>query len=70
MPQTLQPLGFTSGQIALRLSRPLHIVDYVIRSRNIEPVGRVGRLRVFLPEAVTRIESEIRRIERDREPAL
>jgi hypothetical protein len=64
--QAIEPMP-TVGIIAQRLGRPTHQVEYVIRTRHIEPIGRAGIARVFSDEAVERIGSEIRRIEAARE---
>jgi hypothetical protein len=42
-----------------RLGQPVHRVEYVIRSRKIQPAGRAGSLRVLSEEQVTLLESEI-----------
>ena len=57
---------FTVGVIAERLRQPLHKVEYVIRARQIKPLGRAGNARVFSLAAVERISSELERIERER----
>ena len=56
----------TIGEIARRFDVPAHRIEYVVDSRGIEPVGVAGHVRVFDEPAVTRIASELRRIERDR----
>jgi DNA-binding transcriptional MerR regulator len=43
--------ALTIGEIARRLGWPNHVVDYLIRSRQIEPAFRAGNLRVF-PETI------------------
>jgi DNA-binding transcriptional MerR regulator len=57
----------TIGEVAARLSVPLHRVDYVVRTRGIQP-ARVGPYRVFSDQAVARIKAELERI--DQRPAL
>jgi hypothetical protein len=57
----------TVGVIAERLGQPVHRIEYVIRSRNIEPVGRAGNARVFSEADVEHIASELERIASDRE---
>jgi hypothetical protein len=37
----------TVGEIARRLSQPVHRIEYVLRTRAIEPTGRAGGCRVF-----------------------
>ena len=58
---------FSVGAIAQRFCVPLHRVLYVIRSRNIRPVGTAGNARVFDEAAVSWIASELRRIDKDRQ---
>ena len=57
----------TVGEIARRLSQPLHRIEYVIRARDIQAVGRAGNCRVFDDNAVERIAQELRRIDAERE---
>ena len=61
-PETL----LTVGGIARRLGQEVHRIEYVIRSRNIRPVGWAGHARVFRDADLDRIASEIRRIAEDR----
>lgn len=56
----------TVGEIARRSRAPIHRVEYVIRSRRIQPAGRAGNCRVFSEAAVDRIASELRRIDAER----
>ena len=60
-----QPLP-TVGEIARRCDVPLHKVEYVIRSRQIEPVSVAGNSRVFSETQVDRIASELHRISQER----
>ena len=53
----------TVGEIARRLSQPLHRIEYIIRSRNIQPTGIAGNSRVFTDADVERIAGELRRID-------
>jgi len=53
----------TVGEIARRLSVPVHRIVYVLRSRDIPPAGRAGNARVFRDTDVAVIEAEIRRID-------
>ena len=64
---TAVPLVPTVGQIARRLKEPLHRIEYVIRTRDIQPVSRAGNVRVFSDADVTYIASELRRIDSERE---
>lgn len=57
----------TVGEIARRYGVPIHRVEYVIRTRCIEPAGIAGNARIYSDSDVERIASELKRIERDRE---
>ena len=62
-----QPESLLSvGEIARRLGQEVHRIEYVIRSRNIRPVGWAGHARVFRDADLDRIGSELRRIAEDR----
>lgn len=56
----------TVGEIARRLSEPVHRIEYVIRSRGIQPSGLAGVARVFTDSDVERIASELRRIDAEK----
>lgn len=56
----------TVGEIARRLNRPIHRVEYVIKSRDIKPAATAGNARVFSEADVAHIESELARIDRDK----
>ena len=58
----------TVGEIARRLGEALHRIEYVIRSRNIQPAGRAGHVRIFAESDVTFIADELRRIDARHEP--
>lgn len=49
----------TVGEIAARTGLPIHRVQYLIKSRRIEPSGRAGVLRVFDENAFHEIEREV-----------
>ena len=53
--------ALTIGEIARRLGWPIHRVDYLIRSRGIEPELRAGNLRVFPETIIDRLRSERRK---------
>ena len=61
------PPLLTVGVIADRLGVPVHRVVYVVESRHISPAGRAGNANVFSEADAAHIESELRRIERDRQ---
>lgn len=52
----------TVGELARRLGRPVHAIEYLIRSRGIKPCGRAGNARVFSQADLQFIEGELRRI--------
>jgi hypothetical protein len=52
----------TTGKIADKFDVPFRMVEYVIRSRRIAPVGRAGIARVFDDKAVEAIGAAIRDI--------
>ena len=54
---------FTVGAIAGRLNKPVHVIEHLLRTRNIPPAGRAGRYRVFNEDAVGRIAQELRAID-------
>lgn len=56
----------TVGEIARRLGKPLHRVEYVIRTRNVRPAGWAGHARVFHDADLMWIASELARIDQER----
>ena len=56
----------TVGVIAQRLGASVHQVEYVIRTRDIQPSGVAGNARVFAETDVDRIASELRQIAEER----
>ena len=56
------PILLTIGEIARRLSKPVHRIEYVIRARAIRPSGWAGNARVFPEDAVEIVDAELRRI--------
>lgn len=59
----------TVGEIARRLGESLHRIEYVIRSRNIQPVSRAGNVRIFTESDVVLIGDELREIDARHEQA-
>jgi len=59
----------TVGEIARRLGESLHRIEYVIRSRNIQPAGRAGHVRIFDELDVAQIADELRLIDARQEQA-
>lgn len=60
------PLLLTVGEIARRSQTKVHRVEYIIRSRNIQPIGWAGHARVFSSASLSHIESELRRMDTER----
>ena len=59
--------ALTIGEISRRLKISPFRINYVIRSRGIQPVMRAGIARVFSESDLAFIASELRRIDADRE---
>ena len=57
MKPTLQVL--TVGRIAQITGEPVHRIDYIVRTRNIQPRARAGRLRVFDSAGLAAIKREL-----------
>jgi hypothetical protein len=49
----------TVGEIARRLNEPVHRVEYVLRTRDIQPAGVAGNARVYTDDDVKRIAAEL-----------
>lgn len=49
----------TTGQIAKRYSAPRYRIEYIIESRGIEPVRRIGIVRMFGRDAQRRIKDAL-----------
>ena len=62
------PLLLTVSEIARRLETKVHRIEYIIRSRHIQPIGWAGHARVFAEVSLDHIESELRRMDADRKP--
>ena len=56
----------TVGEIARRSQTKVHRVEYIIRSRNIQPIGWAGHARVFSDASLDHITSELRRMDAER----
>jgi len=54
---------WTLSQIASCLGQPHYRIDFILRSRKIEPVGMIGNTRVFHPDVLDRVERELELIE-------
>jgi hypothetical protein len=66
MAMTEPEMLLTVGEIARRLGREVHRVEYVIRSRRLRPVGWAGHARVFSDADLQYIAAELERIAGDR----
>jgi hypothetical protein len=66
----LAPLFPTVGEISRRIGYPVHRVEYVIRTRDVKPIGRAGTARIFSDSDVQYIASELRRIDAERGATL
>lgn len=66
----LLPVAPTVGEIARRFDVPIHRVEYVIRSRAIQPTLRAGNIRVFSEAAADRIGAELLQIRGKRDADL
>ena len=53
--------GLTSGEIAERCGVKLHRVEYLLKSRKIQPIRRFANIRVFSPETANYVASELAR---------
>jgi hypothetical protein len=61
---TSPPKLITPGVIADRLRAPLHRVQHILRSRDhIQPVARVGTLRVYDRQAIAMVRHELTAID-------
>jgi hypothetical protein len=57
----------TPGVIAAEVDAPLNRVLYVLRTRNIKPIGRAGVLRLFDRAAVEMVREALREIDQRQE---
>jgi hypothetical protein len=56
--------ALTVGQIADQLNEPIWRVQYILKTRNIEPEAVAGHIRVFPSEAVEQVAEILREIDR------
>jgi hypothetical protein len=63
------PQLLTLGVIADRCNEPIHRIEYVLRTRNIRPVGVAGRSRVYTEQDLERIVEELRSIDAGKDGA-
>ena len=55
----------TCGEIARRLQVPAHRVDWILRTRGVEPIGRAGCIRIYDEGTVAYVKGEIERQDRE-----
>ena len=65
--RTLSPfptISIVRRRVEERLGRPVeaHQIDYVIESRDIQPVGRAGNAKIYDADAIDRIVAELQAI--------
>ena len=53
----------TVGEIARRLGTSVHRIEYIVRSRRIQPCGLAGNARVFTDADVSRIAVVLHRMD-------
>lgn len=56
-------LLLTVGEIARLTNQSIHRIEYLIRSRNIQPLQRAGNLRVFSGADLAALKTEIEMID-------
>lgn len=61
-----QTKALTIGDLAEACNCPIHRVEYLLRSRKIEPVMRAGNYRVYASEVVDTLKGELEKIEQRR----
>jgi len=58
--------ALTIGAIARELGEPIHRVQYVIRTRGIDPEVMAGNIRVFADDVVERVADILQEIDRQK----
>jgi hypothetical protein len=61
------PRQLTIGEICRRLSEPPHRVRYVMQTRGIAPSSRAGMAGIYTEADLTHIQSELRRIDSEKQ---
>ena len=51
--------ALTIGELAKRLGCEIHQAQYLVTSRNIEPIQRAGNLRIFSEDTVNILREEL-----------
>jgi hypothetical protein len=49
----------TVGDLVTALEQPIHKIEYLLSSRNIQPVQRAGRFRLYKHGVIDRLQHEI-----------
>jgi len=57
----------TVGEVAKKLGCPIWKVQYLLRARDIKPIGRAGVLRLFAPGIVDVLRKELETIQQRRD---
>jgi len=52
--------ALTLGELARRLGCEIHQAQYLVASRNIEPIQRAGNLRIFSEDVVQILKGELK----------
>ncbi len=60
-------LFLTTGQVAQQANIPLWKAQYLIKTRGIKPIGRAGVMRMFSPDVVGVLRSELHSIQAKKE---
>jgi hypothetical protein len=60
----------TVGQIAQQVNIPIWKCQYLLRSRDIKEIGRAGNMRMFSPNVVGVLRSELNSIEAKRKQTV
>ena len=55
----MEEKALTLGEIARRLNCPLHKIEYLLRTREIQPIQRAGNLRVFSEKSLGLLKAEL-----------
>jgi DNA-binding transcriptional MerR regulator len=67
MSKSVEP---TIGHIAQQLGVPIHRVQYIIKSRNIQPVSIAGQARIFSTEAIRQISAALAGVAANRQKGM
>lgn len=62
-------IRYTPGDISRLLDQPISRINYIIESRGIEPIARVGVIRLFTEQSRQMIAAELAKLEAKRSKA-